>query len=216
MLSSMSTTLPGFLQSVAPLLDHYGYAGVALILILEDLGLPVPGETVLVAASVYAGTGRLNVVALAVVAVMAAVIGDNIGFLIGHFGGERLVERYGRYVLLTPEKLDRAKAFFNRRGGFVVMIARFIDGLRQLNGIIAGTVAMRWRKFLLYNVIGATLWVCTWVTVGYAAGDNITSIYKTAVRYQWYALAVAALVVIGFVTRFFWKRRSQASIARKR
>jgi membrane protein DedA with SNARE-associated domain len=216
MLSSMSAALPGFLQSAAPLLDHYGYAGVALILLLEDFGLPVPGETVLVAAAVYAGTGRLNVVVLAVVAICAAIIGDNIGFVIGHFGGDRLVRRYGRYVLLTPEKLDNAKDFFNRRGALVVVIARFIDGLRQLNGIIAGTVEMHWRKFLAYNIIGATLWVCVWVTAGYVAGDNIGPIYKTVTRYEWYAVTVIALLIVGFIVRFIWKRKTHASMTRKR
>jgi membrane protein DedA with SNARE-associated domain len=212
----MSTVLPGFLQSVAPLLDHYGYGGVALLLILEDLGLPVPGETILVAAAVYAGTGRLNVVILAIVAICAAVVGDNIGFLIGHFGGERLVRRYGRYVLLTPEKLDRTKDFFNKRGAVVVIIARFIDGLRQLNGILAGTAEMRWRKFLLYNAIGATLWVSTWVAAGYVAGNNITAIYKTVTRYEWYAVTVIALLIVGLIVRFIWKRKAHASMRRKR
>jgi membrane protein DedA with SNARE-associated domain len=216
MLSYMSAALPEFLQSVAPLLDSYGYVGVALLLIVEDLGIPVPGETVLVAAAIYASTGRLNVVILGVVAIIAAVVGDNIGFLIGHFGGERLVRRYGRYVFITPEKLDNAKEFFNRRGGLVVIIARFIDGLRQLNGIIAGTVEMRWRSFLTYNIIGASLWVVFWVTIGYIAGNNITSIYKTATRYEWYAAAVIGLLVVGFVARFILKRRTHASMTRKR
>lgn len=216
MLSGMSTVLPGFLQSVAPLLDHYGYAAVAALLILEDLGLPVPGETILVAAAVYAGTGRLNVVALGTVAICAAVVGDNIGFVIGHFGGERLIHRFGRYVFLTPEKLVRTKRFFDRRGGIVVMVARFIDGLRQLNGIIAGTAAMRWPKFLAYNFIGATLWVATWVTIGYAAGDNISPIYKTVTRYEWYAVTVVGLLIIGLIVRFIWKRKAHASMLRKR
>ena len=210
------TALPGFLQSVTPLLNHYGYAAVLVILILEDLGLPVPGETVLVAAAIYAGTGRLNVIALVLVAICAAVIGDNIGFLIGRIGGERLIRRFGRYVFLTPEKLDRAQAFFNRRGGLVVIIARFIDGLRQLNGIIAGAAEMRWRRFLLYNVTGATLWVLVWVAVGYVAGDNIVPIYRTVTRYEWYAALVIGLCILGLVAYFFWKRRSQASMLRKR
>jgi membrane protein DedA with SNARE-associated domain len=212
----MSTALPGFLQAAAPLLDTYGYVGVGTLLVLEDLGLPVPGETVLIAAAIYAGAGQLNVVVLVIVAIAAAVLGDNIGFAIGHFGGERLVQRYGRYVLLTPEKLERAKAFFNRSGGWIVMVARFIEGLRQLNGIIAGTAEMRWRRFLVYNVIGASLWVGTWVTAGYLAGNNIGPLYKTATRYQWYALGFVVVVALVFVGRLIWKRRAQASMRRKR
>jgi membrane protein DedA with SNARE-associated domain len=216
MLRYMSTALPGFLQAAAPLLDHYGYAGVAGLLLLEDLGLPVPGETVLIAAAIYAGTGQLNVAILVVVAILAAVVGDNIGYAIGHFGGERLIHRFGRYVFITPEKLERAKSFFNRGGGLIVIVARFIEGLRQLNGIIAGTAEMRWSKFLAYNAIGASLWVGTWVTAGYIAGNNIGPLYKTATRYQWYAVAVIVLLLVGFIAHFFWKRKHQASIRRKR
>jgi membrane protein DedA with SNARE-associated domain len=217
MLKDMSTVLPGFLQSAAPFLDHYGYIGVGLLLLLEDFGLPVPGETILIAASIYAGTGRLNVVVLAIVAIIAAVIGDNIGFAIGHFGGERILRRHGHYIFLTPEKLDRAKQFFNRRGGWIVIVARFIEGLRQLNGIIAGAAEMRWPRFFVYNLIGACLWVGAWVTAGYVAGDNIGPLYKTAERYQWYAAAVVVLLVVAAASRFVWKRkRAQASMRVKR
>jgi membrane protein DedA with SNARE-associated domain len=204
----MTTALPGFLQAAAPLLDHYGYFGVGALLVLEDLGLPVPGETVLVTAAIYAGTGRLNIVILALVAISAAVVGDNLGFLIGHYGGERLVRRYGRYIFITPEKLDRTKDFFNRRGGLVVIVARFIDGLRELNGIIAGTVQMRWRRFLTYNIIGATLWVSTWLAIGYEAGTNIGPIYHTISRYEVYALVLIGLVIIGAIGHFIWKRKA--------
>ncbi len=207
MLGCMSAPLPGFLQAVAPLLDHYGYGGVAFLLFIEDFGLPVPGETILIAASIYAGTGRLNVFVLAAIAIVAAVVGDNIGYVIGHYGGEAIVRRYGKYVFLTPEKLDKTKDFFNRRGGAVVTIARFIDGLRQLNGIIAGSAEMKWRRFLMFNAIGATLWVGTWVTVGYTAGNNIGPIYRVVTKYSLYAGILVVIGVFAFIGRFIWKRR---------
>jgi len=119
--------LPGVLASVAPLLDHYGYLAVAGLLVLENLGLPVPGETVLIAGSLYAGAGRLNIVAVGLLAVAASVVGSCIGYAIGRFGGRALVERYGRYVLLTGERLDKAEAFFDHRGGVIIVIARFIS-----------------------------------------------------------------------------------------
>src|SRR5947209_5657589 len=99
--------LPGLLASLAPVLTNYGYVAVGGFITLEDFGVPVPGETILIAAAVYAGAGRLNVVAVGVVAVLAAIIGDNIGYAIGHFGGRTLVLRYGKYVLLTAERLDK-------------------------------------------------------------------------------------------------------------
>jgi len=139
--------LPGALGALAPLLNHYGYLAVAGLITLEDFGVPVPGETVLIAAAVYAGAGQLNIIVLALIAVAAAVIGDNIGYAIGRFGGRRLVERFGRYLLITPQRLDTAERFFGRHGGKVVTIARFVEGLRQANGIIAGITGMRWRRF---------------------------------------------------------------------
>ena len=97
--------LPGVLHALEPTLNNYGYLAVVGLVMLEDFGVPVPGETTLVLAAVYAGTGRLNVILVGVLAFLAAVAGDNIGFAIGHFGGRRLVERYGRYILLTPERV---------------------------------------------------------------------------------------------------------------
>src|SRR6201987_2742774 len=108
------TPLPGFLNSLAGPLDHYGLWAVLLFVLIEDFGIPVPGETILIAASVYAGAGRLNVVLVAVVAFAAAVAGDNIGCAIGHFGGRALALRWGRYVFLTEGRLGKAEAFFNR------------------------------------------------------------------------------------------------------
>ena len=111
-------------------MDNYGYLAVAGFVLLEDFGVPVPGETILILGAVYAGTGRLNVLLVGLIGSLAAVTGDNLGFAIGHFGGRRLVERFGRYVLLTPERLDRATGFFERHGGKIVAVARFIEGLR--------------------------------------------------------------------------------------
>lgn len=195
------TALPGALQTVAPLLDHYGYFAVSLFLILEDFGVPVPGETILIAGAVYAGTGQLNVFLLAIIAIVSAVIGDNIGFAIGRYGGERLVLKYGRYVFLTPERLDKARDFLNRRGSAVIIVARFIEGLRQLNGIVAGTADMKWKRFLTYNVIGATLWVGTWVSAGYFAGNHIEAIYSEIRRYALYVLAALLLVALTLIVR---------------
>src|SRR5579859_6883406 len=121
--------LPGVLHSLEGPLNHYGYLVIAFFVLLEDFGVPVPGETVLILGAVYAGTGRLSIVLVALLGFLAAVVGDNIGFAIGHFGGRRLIERFGKYVLLTPERLDKAEAFFERRGASIIIIARFVEGL---------------------------------------------------------------------------------------
>src|SRR5262249_11928578 len=159
--------LPGVFSEVQPLLERYGYLGVGGMLFLEDFGVPVPGEIMLIAAAVFAGAGEMNIAVVFLVAVLAAVIGDNIGFGVAHCRGRPLAERFGRYVFLTPQRLDRAETFFNRHGGKVVAAARFIDGLRQINGLIAGIAGMHWLKFLAYNALGAVLWVGTWCALGY-------------------------------------------------
>ena len=207
----MSTpALPGFLSSLAGPLNHFGYWAVLLFVLIEDFGIPVPGETILIAASVYAGTGRLNVVVVGVVGFAAAVAGDNIGFAIGHFGGRALALRLGRYVFLTGERLDKAAGFFDRHGAWIITVARFIEGLRQANGIVAGITGMAWLRFLTFNALGAALWVGTWVSVGYLAGIHIGTIYSYITRYPYYVLIAAALVVVALIARHLLRRRRAA------
>jgi membrane protein DedA with SNARE-associated domain len=199
--------LPGVFQSLEPTLRDWGYLAVGGFLFLEDFGVPVPGETVLIAAAVYAGTGRLNVFLVAVIAFAAAVLGDNVGYAIGRFGGHRLVARYGRYVLLTPARVAKAEGFFTRHGGKIVTVARFIEGLRQANGIIAGLAEMGWRRFLAFNALGAALWVGAWVTLGYFAGSHLDTLYPAIQRYELYVIAAVAVAVVVLVARHLHRRR---------
>jgi membrane protein DedA with SNARE-associated domain len=199
--------LPGVLHSLEPTLNHYGYLAVTGLVLLEDFGVPVPGETVLILGAVYAGSGRLNVALVALLGFLGAVIGDNIGFAIGHFGGRRLVERFGRYIFLTPERLDKTTAFFERHGGKIIVVARFIEGLRQANGIIAGTTGMHWARFLAFNAIGAALWVAVWTSIGYFSGSHINTIYDTATRYSTYLAIAVGVLLVAFIARRIWRHR---------
>ncbi|HEY5016911.1 MAG TPA: DedA family protein [Streptosporangiaceae bacterium] len=202
--------LPGFLEALASPLERYGLWGVFFLVLIEDFGIPVPGETVIIAASIYAGSGRLNVVAVGVVAFVAAVFGDNIGYGIGRFGGRRLVDRWGKYVFLTPERLDKAEDFFDRQGAKIITIARFIEGLRQANGIIAGITKMHWLRFIAYNALGAALWVGTWVSIGYFAGQHINTIYGLITRYSLYVAIAAVVLIVALVARHVIRKRRQA------
>jgi membrane protein DedA with SNARE-associated domain len=201
--------LPGFLNSLAGPLDHFGYWAVLLFVMFEDFGVPVPGETILIAAAVYAGAGRLNVIAVGVIGFVAAVIGDNIGFAIGHYGGRALVLRWGRYVRLTEERLDKAETFFQRHGAWIITVARFIEVLRQVNGIVAGTTGLRWRRFLAFNALGAALWVGTWVSVGYLAGSHIDAIYHDITRYSYYLLIALVVALAAYIARRILRRRGR-------
>ena len=217
-LASSPPPLPGFLDALSSPLQHFGVWAIGLLILLEDFGIPVPGETILIAGAVYAGAGRLNVVFVGVVAFIAAIIGDNIGFAIGHFGGRALALRWGKYVFLTAERLDKAEAFFDRRGAIVITFARFVEGLRQANGIIAGITGMHWLRFLVFNAIGAALWVGTWVSLGYLAGGNITTIYHAITLYSYYVLIALAVLLVGYVTwrvrRRHRRRRTPAAATR--
>ena len=199
--------LPGVLHSLEPTLNNYGYLAVFGLVLLEDFGVPVPGETMLVLGAVYAGAGRLNVVVVGLLGFCGAVVGDNIGFAIGHFGGRPLVERYGRYILLTPERVDKATRFFERHGGKIIVVARFIEGLRQANGIIAGISGLHWAKFVAFNALGAALWVAVWTTIGYVSGNNIDSIYHTATKYSLYLAIAAGVLLVAFIARAVWRHR---------
>jgi membrane protein DedA with SNARE-associated domain len=192
---------------VAPVLDNYGYLAVGGLVMVENFGVPAPGETILVAAAVYAGTGRLSIVGVGVVAVLAAIVGNCIGYAIGYFGGHALVLRYGKYVFLTKERLEKAERFFARRGGLVVVAGRFIEGLRQAAGIIAGTAEMPWKSFLAFTTLGAVLWVAFWAPIGYLAGDHIGTIYATATRYSLYLLIALVVLLAAWIARAVLRRR---------
>lgn len=201
--------VPSYIHAVAPIVDHYGYFALAGLLFLEDFGVLVPGETVLIASAFYAGMGQLNILLVILIGFAAAVAGDNVGFAIGNYGGRPLVERFGRYVLLTKERLDKAENYFNRHGGKIVAVARFIDGLRQLNGIMAGISEMRWPKFIIFNMIGAGVWVTFWSLIGYYGGEHI----NTFLHFELYL----TIAVVGYILlRFLYKRYLKPRIRHER
>jgi membrane protein DedA with SNARE-associated domain len=173
--------MSGWINSLVHYLEAYGLIAVGLLIFLEDFGVPVPGETVLIATSVTASQGKINILLVALVAFVAAVAGDNIGWIIGHYGGRRLLYAVscrltiGGHYLLGPSKVREGERFFQKHGRWIIVIARFLDVLRQLNGIIAGSLDIPWRTFFVYNMIGAALWVGTWASVGYFAGSTAGS-----------------------------------------
>ncbi|MFU8872877.1 DedA family protein [Micromonospora sp. SL4-19] len=184
--------------SLAGLVPHYGYLGLALLVGVESFGVPAPGQTAIIVGAGYAAHGQLAIVGVAVTAFLAAVIGDSIGYLIGRSGGRQIILRYGRYVRLTPERFARLEAVMKRHGPKIVVVARFVEGLRQFNGIIAGATGMPWRRFALYNALGAAAWVGAWATAGYLAGDHIRAILAGLHRFQWYLLTAAALAALAY------------------
>jgi len=212
--SGSPAPLPGFLSSLAGPLDHYGYWAIALLLLLENMGIPViPGEFAMIGGAIFAGTGRagLNIVVVGIVAVVASFAGAEIGYFIGRFAGRELILRYGKYIFIKPHHLDRAEAIVDRYGGIVVVVARFIVGLREANGVIAGITQMRLVTFTVFNAIGACLWVATWVTIGDVAGDHIDTIYADINRYSLYLLIALAVLLVGYIGWRVLRRRRRGT-----
>jgi membrane protein DedA with SNARE-associated domain len=159
--------------ALLPDVGRYGYAALAAGVLLENAGVPVPGETMLLAAASLASRGRLSIVLVAVVAAGAAVVGDNIGFAIGRAGGRPLLERFGRWILVPPERLDAVDRFFDRRGPVAVVAARFVPALRVVGALGAGASRMPWRSFLAFNAVGAVAWATVVSALGYFGTDAI-------------------------------------------
>lgn len=159
------------LAVIAPLVRSYGLPALFLLIYLESLGLPLPGETALIGAVALAYEGQLPLTGVFVVVVAAAVLGDNTGYLIGRHGGRALLERYGRLVGLTPARRAWIETLYVRRGPIIVAGARFVVVLRQLNGVVAGAAAMRWSHFLAANIVGALLWTGAWTVLPYMVGQ---------------------------------------------
>jgi len=193
------------LAELRPLLDRYGYLAVFGAILLEDFGVPMPGETLLIAGAILASQGDLHIVPLVLIAWTAAVLGDNIGYGIGRLGGRELVVRYGRYVFLTEKRLKRAETFFHRRGGLIVLVARFFEILRQLNGIIAGIMSMSWWRFFTFNALGAALWVGFWSSLFFLAGREAGKLAALFKRYELFIIGGAGIALASLA--FFLVRR---------
>jgi membrane protein DedA with SNARE-associated domain len=179
--------------SIHHLLDQYGYVAVFVLVAVESLGIPLPGETILVAAGTYAGaTHRLSIVAVVVVAAVAAIVGDNIGYLIGDKGGYRLVRRYGPRVHIDATQMKIGRYVFDRHGAKVVFFGRFVSILRTYAAFLAGTTKMGWRRFLVWNAAGGVLWACLYGFGAYAAGNVIARVSTTLTI----VLGVVAVVVV--------------------
>ena len=168
------------LGNLEPLVHAYGAAAVMVILTCESLGLPLPGESVLVFASVLAGRGELSLLPLMLSAWAGAVLGDNIGYLIGRRLGRAIILRYGEKIGITADRLSRVEAVFARYGPVTVAFARFVNILRQLNGVVAGMLKMDWRRFLVFNALGGALWVSAWTLAGFYLGEHGSDIKAVA------------------------------------
>ncbi len=179
------------------LLTTYGYIAVLIVVGIESIGIPFPGETMLLVAAIYAGRTHHLVIPLVIMAAATgAILGDNIGFWIGREGGYRLLRRYGRYIRLDERKLKLGHYLFLKHGGKVVFFGRFIAVLRTFAAFLAGTNRMRWPRFLLFNAAGGIVWATIFGLGGYFLGDNIHRLTGTI---GIIISILAALIILGFL-----------------
>ena len=199
-----------YLAAAQPYIEHYGYAAVFLGVLVEDFALPAPGESLLITAAFLAAHGKFHIVPLLVLAWLGAVLGDNIGYAIGRFGGRVVVLRFGSYVGLNAAHLARVEHFFARYGGWLVTFARFVAVLRQMNGIVAGLAQMPWWRFLAFNALGAALWVGAWGMGAYYLGKRITQPLLLLKHYEPYVLGAGAFAMVAMLVYVFWRKHKDA------
>ena len=190
-----------FLHNLLPLIEQYmlayGYWAVFFGVMLENAGLPIPGETILLVAGYFASTGVFRVPLVMLVAATGAVIGDNIGFAIGHHYGRGLLLRVGRFFFLTPKRIEHMENYFESHGNKTILVARFITGLRVFAALLAGASKMRWRVFFVYNVAGAVLWSFVITLLGYLFGQSLPLLVKWVGRTGTILLIVA--IILGLI-----------------
>jgi membrane-associated protein len=175
-------------------LANVGYPALFGLIMAESGGAPVPGETALIAAGALAGQGHLEIALVVALAASAAIIGDNIGYLIGRHGGRRLLTRPGRFAAHRAKVLEYGEPFFDRHGPKAVFFGRWILGLRVWASWLAGITHMPWRSFLMYNALGGISWAVTVGLLAYLAGDAIETIIRDV---GVAAFALVAVVAVG-------------------
>jgi membrane protein DedA with SNARE-associated domain len=185
-------------------LESYGYLVVFLLVMIESIGVPVPGETALIGAALYAGsTHKLEIWWVIAVAIAGAIIGDNIGFSIGRYGGAKLLLRHGHKVRLHEGRLKIGIWLFRRHGGKVVFWGRFVSVLRTYAAFLAGTNQMAWPRFLVFNAAGAIVWATTFGVAYYVFGSALQKLSTTI------DIALGVAGVAALVAFLVWSKRKE-------
>ncbi len=178
-------------------IDSYGYEAVFAFVGLESVGVPLPGETALITAALYAATThRLDIAIVIAVAATAAIVGDNIGFALGRWGGYRLLRRYGKYIRFDERRLKIGRYIFRRHGGKVVFFGRFVAVLRTYAAFLAGANRMSWPRFLAFNAAGGIVWATVIGLAYYYIGNTVKNVRGP---FDIVLGISAAIVIIGFL-----------------
>jgi len=199
-----------FARNLDTVLATYGYLAVFFFVGIESLGIPVPGETMLVTAAIYAGTtGRLSIFWVIVASSAGAILGDNIGYVIGRTGGYRLLKRYGRYIRLEENRLRLGQYLFHKHGPKVVFFGRFVSVLRIFAAFLAGVNHMHWRRFLIFNAAGGIIWSTIYGVAAYLLGQQLL---RLSGRVDLVLAIIGVGVILGVIV---FLRRNEARLQRE-
>ena len=187
---------------------HYGYWAVGVALLLENTGVPVPGETILLMASFLAySQHELQLSWIIVIATLAATLGDNLGFTLGYYGGRPLLDNYQHVFRIQNETVRRGERLFESYGAVTIFFARFVFGMRIIAGPMAGVLRMPWRKFLIFNFLGATAWVIVISSFGYLFGRQWEHLERSVQRFD----RVAAIILVIVLVLVWWRNHRRGS-----
>lgn len=197
--------------------EEHGYWTVFVSLLLENAGIPVPGETILLFASFLAfDEQELRMRYIILVGIAACTLGDNIGYLIGRRGGRRLLERYQHLFRISQSLIDQGEALFKKRGAITIFFARFIFGMRIIAGPMAGVLRMPWKEFVIFNFLGATVWVTVISLVGYFFGENWERLIHVMGRVNLIIVLVVLWIALITIRRVRARKRAAALAASDR
>lgn len=189
----------------------YGYWAVALAVLIEHAGIPVPAETALLFASFLAySEHRLHLGWIIIVATCAGTVGGTLGYAIGYHGGRRLLDRYQAFFHISPATLTRGESLIERCGASTIFFARFIFGMRLIIGPLAGVLRMRLRPFLFFTFLGTASWVSVIAGAGYLFGRHWSELVRVLARFN-FAILIVALLVVFYI---FWTRRTRSPVQR--
>jgi membrane protein DedA with SNARE-associated domain len=189
-----------WIELARPYVDDYGYLILFLGVMAENASLPVPGETILIIASVYSHYGQLSLGTVIPLATVGCILGDNLSFYLGRRLGRPFILRYGKFILITPKRLIYVEDFFERHGDKTIFIQRWVTGVRVIGALVAGTTQMPWPRFLLFNCLGAVTWVMAISITAYFLAVNLSLLITIVSRSGWILLGlVGALVALYFL-----------------
>ncbi len=203
--------MPDFAHHLSRLLQSYTYPVLVALVLLESVGIPLPGEIALVTAAAYASLGHISIVIVIILAALSAIVGGILGYWIGIKGGLPLVVRYGGYIGVRRSHIERTHAFFERNGAKTILFGRFIAILRTWAAVVAGAACMSFTKFVIYTTIGSIAWAVVFGSLGYFFGHDLPLLQKYISRTSFGVLVLGAVAIL--VYYIIQRRRSKLALA---